>query len=169
MSLFSNQLAFIKSQLMPVGTIIEWSPVSGDGTDLSTAAKVAAYYGFGTWEAYGPGRMLLGADSSYAIGSTGGAEQVTLTKENLPSLSGTFYSGSGTYAGGAGTWGVFRSDVQGNVFNTDGFGTVDSVPVLEENANKTDYIRGINFAVGNDRPHGNMPPYITVYRWRRIA
>lgn len=99
MSLFSNPLAFIKSQLMPVGTIIEWSPVSGDGTDLSTAAKVAAYYGFGTWEAYGPGRMLLGADSSHAIGSTGGAEQVTLTKENLPSLSGTFYSGSGTFAG----------------------------------------------------------------------
>ena len=43
MSLFSNPLAFIKSQLMPVGSIIEWSPVSGNGTDLSTAAKVPPY------------------------------------------------------------------------------------------------------------------------------
>lgn len=70
MSLFSNPLAFIKSQLMPVGSIIEWSPVSGNGTDLSTAAKVAAYYGFGTWEAYGPGRMLLGACCSAPTAAT---------------------------------------------------------------------------------------------------
>lgn len=168
MSLFSNPLAFIKSQLMPVGSIIEWSPVSGDGTDLSTAAKVAAYYGFGTWEAYGPGRMLLGADSSYSIGSTGGAEQVTLTAENLPELSGSFYSGSGAISGGTGTWGVFRTSTTG-VFNTDGFGTVDEIPSMMPNSGQTDYIRGINFAVGKNRPHGNMPPYITVYRWRRIA
>lgn len=80
MSMFSNPLAFIKSQLMPVGTIIEWSPVEGGGVDLSTPAKVAAYYGFGTWELYGAGRMLLGTDSSHAVGSTGGAEQVTLTE-----------------------------------------------------------------------------------------
>ena len=35
-------MAALKEQLLPVGSIIEWCPVSG-GPDLSTPAKVAAY------------------------------------------------------------------------------------------------------------------------------
>lgn len=168
MSMFSNPLAFIKSQLMPVGTIIEWSPVEGGGVDLSTPAKVAAYYGFGTWELYGAGRMLLGTDSSHAVGSTGGAEQVTLTEANLPKLSGTFYTGEGNISGGSGSSGVIRLEATG-VFNTDGFGIVANRPALASNSDQTTYVRGVNFSAGNNQPHGNMPPYITIYRWRRIA
>lgn len=78
MSTYANEMAAIKSQLMPVGTIIEWCPVDG-GPDLSTPDKVAAYYGFGEWEAYGAGRMTLGQSASHVVGSTGGEETHKLT------------------------------------------------------------------------------------------
>ena len=35
--------------MMPVGYIFQWVPTDG-GPDLSTASKVAEYFGFGTWE-----------------------------------------------------------------------------------------------------------------------
>lgn len=69
-----NIIAQVLERMMPVGSIVEWAPVDSGDTDLSTPAKVAAYYGFGTWEAYGSGQMLLGVSSSHAIGSTGGEE-----------------------------------------------------------------------------------------------
>lgn len=43
------QLATLKKQ-MPIGYTFAWSQTSGSGIDLSTAEKVAEYYGFGTWE-----------------------------------------------------------------------------------------------------------------------
>lgn len=43
------ELAALKKQ-MPIGYTFAWNQTSGSGIDLSTAEKVAEYYGFGTWE-----------------------------------------------------------------------------------------------------------------------
>ena len=54
-------------------------------TVYDTAAKVANALG-GTWEAYGAGRTLVGANgTTYTLGSTGGSSSVTLAVGNLPS------------------------------------------------------------------------------------
>lgn len=129
MSTYANEMAAIKSQLMPVGTIIEWSPVSGDSTDLSTPAKVAAYYGFGTWEAYGSGRSTVGADGTHGAGATWGEASHTLTEDELPELSGQIGSGEGSLSGGSGSSGVFRLGGSG-IVNTVGVGAVYSVPQM---------------------------------------
>jgi len=44
-------------------------------------------FGFGTWVAYGQGRMLISQDATYTAGSTGGAATTTLITANLPSHS----------------------------------------------------------------------------------
>ena len=85
MSKTKNPNAATMEHMMPVGTIIEWCPVEGSGVDLSTPEKVRAYYGFGTWEAYGQGRMLLGVSGSHGAGSTGGEEKHTLTQSEVAS------------------------------------------------------------------------------------
>lgn len=84
MSKTKNPIAATMEHMMPVGTIIEWCPVEGSGVDLSTPAKVAAYYGFGTWEAYGTGQATVGTDSSHAPNTTWGNRTITLTTENMP-------------------------------------------------------------------------------------
>lgn len=65
----NNIIAQVLERMLPVGSIVEWSPVEGGKADLSTPAKVAAYYGFGTWEAYGRGQFLLGVGGATRPGT----------------------------------------------------------------------------------------------------
>lgn len=72
--------AFVTTGLQaayPVGSIY----VSTVSTNPNTL------FGFGTWVAYGQGRMLISQDGTYTAGSTGGAATTTLITANLPSHS----------------------------------------------------------------------------------
>lgn len=163
-----NEIAQVLERMLPVGSIVEWAPVDGDSTDLSTPEKVAAYYGFGTWEAYGSGRMLLGVSGSHAIGSTGGSENVTLTEKQLPKITGQILSGVGGYLPDTNGIGTFRS--ASGAFSVSGQVEHNTVPSPANGtfADKSNY-QNVNFSIGNGQSHTNMPPYITIYRWRRTA
>ena len=145
MSKTKNPIAATMEHMMPVGTIIEWCPVESSGVDLSTPAKVAAYYGFGTWEAYGAGRATVGTTSSHEPGETWGAAQMTLTNANMPIDIPLSYGGRGS---------------NGNVC-IDG-----SVVYLNGTRNGTAYVGG---NVSGATPVNIEGPSIAVYRWRRIA
>ena len=55
---------------------------------LSTVStNPSTLLGFGTWVAYGTGRMLISQDGSYPAGTTGGSATTTLITANLPSHS----------------------------------------------------------------------------------
>lgn len=142
-----NIIAKVLQRMLPVGSIVEWSPINGDGTDLSTPEKVAAYYGFGKWESYGNGRFLLGVSGSHAIGSTGGEENHTLITNEIPDHKHKF----ATTAAGSTEFPQWAFKMQGTqqyqAFQSYGDYTLET---------------------GGGQPHNNMPPYITVYRWRRI-
>lgn len=140
-----GQFSKIMERLLPVGSIIEWAPVEGGANvDLTTPQSVSNYYGFGTWEAYGSGQMLLGVSDGHAIGSTGGEETHTLTIDEMPSHNHSVRLGYGS--GGMGS----------------GCGRVDA----NNPANRS---WGPTGTSGGGQSHNNMPPYITVYRWRRTA
>lgn len=152
-----NIIAQVLERMLPVGSIVEWAPVDGGDADLSTPAKVAAYYGFGTWEAYGSGQMLLGVSSSHAIGSTGGEENVTLTLQQIPSHA--HYEqldfsefGVRNLAASPGT-----GEGSGKVFSAANTGSSSSEYYVQ------------TATAGGGKAHNNLPPYITIYRWRRIA
>lgn len=51
----------------------------------------------GTWERIQDGRVLISNNSSHSVGSTGGSETVTLSKNNLPSITLEHNHGVGTY------------------------------------------------------------------------
>lgn len=149
------ELAALKKQ-MPIGYTFVWSQTSGSGIDLSTAEKVAEYYGFGTWEQI-KDRFLLGAGDNYEAGGTGGEVTHLLTKDELPNIHGTLPH---IAKGEKKTSGVFKY--------------VTSSETGVENANEGSQSNTINTAhytldLGKDTPHNNMPPYLTVYIWRRIA
>lgn len=112
---------------------------------MSTPAKVREYFGYGTWEAYGAGRVTIGVSSGYGIGSEGGEATHVLSIDEMPSHNHNAMSTSGVSTSEG--WYGFN-------MNTSAVGAYD-----------TNVIR---FA-GNSQPHNNMQPYRTVYRWRRIA
>ena len=108
-------------------------------------------FGFGTWVAYGEGRVIVGkaASGTFATaGSTGGAETHTLTTAEVPAHSHKalrdFYAYANTGWGG-----------------TEGSG-----------ANRWTGLNAANTltdTVGGDGAHNNLQPYIVAYMWHRTA
>lgn len=108
----------------------------------------------GTWELL-KDKFLLGAGDTYSAGSTGGAANVTLNVNQIPSHghTGLFWAGSASY----------RTTLNDAINGGSGFGILHDFA----QARSTN-----NFTVGNtggSQSHNNMPPYLTVYIWKRTA
>lgn len=107
-----------------------------------TDVNPASLFG-GTWERIG-GRFLLGADDTYAAGSTGGEAAHQLTTSEMPSHNHTLDN-----------------------YNTTG-GTTSSMTVQAND--KKGYSGNVNtLYTGGNKAHNNMPPYLAVYMWKRTA
>jgi type IV secretory pathway TrbL component len=111
--------------------------------------------GFGTWEAFGAGRVLVGKNTSGTFataGATGGAETVTLTsaQSGLPAHTHPTVGGTGT--GGS----SYRVHDYASTTNT-ATGGDSFVPT------------GNNSAANASSAHTNLQPYIVVYCWKRTA
>lgn len=110
----------------------------------------AEVYG-GDWEKI-QGRVIFGAGSGYALGSTGGEANVTLTVEQMPSHNHQL-----------------KDDDTGNWI---GRGNGAQAPGTKvENTSQQSNIGGLwsTYYVGGSQPHNNMPPYIVANIWRRTA
>ena len=103
----------------------------------------AALFG-GTWEQI-MDRFLLGAGNSYTLGATGGEATHVLTVAEMPSHNHLIYMGNGSY-NPSGIWGAR------DVYN------------LSSAASAS-----ITGDAGGYQPHNNMPPYLVVYIWKRVA
>ena len=89
-------------------------------------------------------RFLLGAGSTYTAGDTGGAAEVALAIEEMPRHD---------------HWGVYRPDWYLHSETGQASGVSDG---MSNNQLFTD-------KVGSGKAHNNMPPYLVVYMWKRIA
>ena len=111
----------------------------------------------GTWERI-EGKFIMGASDTYPAGATGGEESVKLTRKNIPILSTRNGVAAVNIVGNAihiPQWGWIYEATQ--IANSDGYNSYT--------AQWTD--------VGTDdvdmQNVNNMPPYIAVYIWRRVA
>lgn len=122
---------FLASTLYPVGIIVEFK-VSTDPATL---------FGFGTWAAFGAGRVTVGIDAGQTefdtVEETGGAKTHTLTEAEMPAHTHTI----GHVAG-----------------DQDGSGSNGSISGS-----------GVTGSTGGGGAHNNLQPYIVVYRWVRTA
>lgn len=135
---------------MPVGYIFDWAPVEGQDVDLSTPEKVAAHFGYGIWQEI-TGRFTFGRDESHEAGSTGGEAEVALERSNIPDLEASQVLGIQCYNGSVGSY--------SNVVIGASVGASYNIRF------KTRETSGSETGL----PHNNMPPYLAVYKWQRIA
>ena len=132
--------------LHPIGSIYT-SVVDTDPTAL---------FG-GTWERI-KDTFLLTAGDTYVAGTTGGEAKHTLTLDEIP----YHYHAEFFYAEGVGELTVPGGTARipgetGFLFST------------SETPNASRGVLGDTSGVGGNQPHNNMPPYLTVYAWKRIA
>lgn len=106
----------------------------------ANSTSPASLFG-GTWESIS-GRFLLAADSTYSAGSTGGEATHTLTVSEMPAHNHTVFGGSEVT-------------------------TVNTNSMAMSGERLTNY--RMTGTEGGDQPHNNMPPYISVYMWKRVS
>lgn len=107
----------------------------------------------GTWEQI-KDRFLLGAGNSYPLGSIGGEADHILAEAEMPrhNHKGIYYNSYEKLVhpqrSQATNVGVALSWVNGGTYKDSSIHTGQ---------------------VGGNQPHNNMPPYLTVYIWKRIS
>ncbi|MBS1331685.1 MAG: hypothetical protein HP053_00530 [Christensenellaceae bacterium] len=150
----TGKVAALFAPIIKAAKLASW-PVGSIYMSLQ-ATSPATLFG-GTWERIANGRMLIGADSaSYPAGSTGGEAKHALTETEMPSHNhGVQQAGSdGAIPMEMGKDGTYQNDEYLS------FGT--SVKPFAESTILISYR-------GGNQPHNNMPPYLSVYMWRRTA
>lgn len=116
-----------------VGIVIETVVPTNPGTLL----------GFGTWVAFGTGRVTVGIDAAQTefdtVEETGGAKTHTLTTPEIPAHTHSTGLYDATNAGGS-------------TGNRAAFGGAVATG-----------------SAGGGGAHNNLQPYVVVYRWKRTA
>ena len=150
-----TQMASIGKIIYPVGAIY-----------MSTSSTPPASLFGGSWAPI-TDKFLLAAGSTYTAGGSGGLSVVPLEAKHLPKITGTFRMRPGGDSGGTAiitqTSGVFSGG--GNVEAVANGNKIDISGATGGNKNS----QLISFNLGNNEKHENMPPYYTVYMWKRIS
>ena len=154
-SLHSNQLFFqtlgsnyILDNVYPVGSIY----MSVNSTNPKNL------FG-GTWEQI-QGRFLFGMNSSYPAGSTGGEITHKLTQGEMPK-----HNHDGLYYSYIATKNLITLN-SGTVSYHVPWGSSDYAGDCGPGTGKAELVTG---EVGGGQAHNNMPPYLSVYIWKRTA
>ena len=137
--------AFVQQEInaIPAVDLSTVYPVGSIYMNATNATNPATLIGFGTWVAFGAGRVPVGIDSGDTAfdtaEETGGSKTHTLTVDELP----------------AHTHSVPNSGSQNNSFDS---GTTVGNDVT-----------GTSGSTGGGQAHNNLQPYIVVYMWKRTA
>lgn len=115
----------------------------------ATNVNPATLFGFGTWEPI-KDRFLLAAGDTYEAGSIGGEAEHTLTELEMPAHDHEFDRHQ-----------LWRNEsIPSSTTTVEGYGANNkTLPIYTDTT----------VATGAGESHNNMPPYLTVYIWKRTA
>ena len=129
-------------------TLADVYPVGSIYINAAVATNPATLLGFGTWAAFGAGRVMVGIDATQTefdtAEETGGEKSVTLTTSQLPAHTHNNPAGISPAPN--------ANDV--DITGGNGRTIADNVATA---------------STGGGQAHNNLQPYIVVYMWKRTA
>lgn len=149
---FVTAAALSLSTIYPIGSIYT-STVSTNPNTL---------FGFGTWVAFGAGRVLLGDGGGYAAGATGGSADAIVVSHTHSATTTSTDSGH-SHGISPGAWTDGGGKVEGNSFSFGG--KVTATQTSTANITSSTSIS----TTGSSGTGANLQPYVVVYMWNRTA
>lgn len=141
---------FVLDNVYPIGSIYMNVNSTNPGTLFG-----------GTWEQI-QGKFLLGMSSSYPAGSQGGEASHTLTTEEMPSHGHNPANQSGYYGFITNSKKAFEV---GDMGVQSGSGRYYPYSTVAFDISRN----SLTGTTGGGNSHNNMPPYLSIYIWKRIA
>ena len=160
--------AFVQSALQllyPVGSIYT----------ATVSTNPASLFGFGTWTAFGAGRVLIGNGGGYSAGATGGSADAVLVSHNHTASSSSSSSSSVSDPGHTHTYsqstffgapGPIENGGEWRVTNasTATGSAATGISVSTSTSTSTSVS-----TEGVSSTNANLQPYVVVYMWNRTA
>ena len=155
----------VKAALFPVGAIYT----------ATVSTNPATLLGFGTWTAFGAGRVLIGNGGGFTAGNTGGSADAIVVSHTHTATTDS--SGSHRHAVAGGT---VASSSKG--FGESGSATVpgaigsfvgyydnlfSGTQIIQDNGTHTHTLT--TASSGASGSNANLQPYIVVYMWQRTV
>jgi hypothetical protein len=170
--------------MYPIGAIYTSTVSTNPGT----------LFGFGTWVAYGAGRVLIGDGGGYSAGATGGSADAIVVA-HTHSFSATSTSGgqsqththaitvtdpghnhtwSANYNGGSLSGAQINSPNQGGTTGSYNTSTATTGITASAGNASVDHthsvsVSGTTGSTGSSATGANLQPYVVVYMWNRTA
>ena len=139
----------------PIGSVFIAVVATNPGTLL----------GYGTWSAFGAGRVMVGLDAGQTefdtVEETGGAKTVTLDTTMIPAHTHVQDAHTHNFLPRSATTGAVSSIVTG---------TLDTSSTISgANQPHIQAATATNQNTGGGLAHNNLQPYIVCYFWKRTA
>jgi hypothetical protein len=158
-------------------------PVGSIYINAASATNPATLLGFGTWVAFGAGRVMVGLDAANAafdtVEETGGsADAVVVSHTHTASVTDSGHRHNTTLTGVASTNESYQSQVGLTTYGTasggyEGYyarGTSDTTQADgSTSSTATTGVSVSNSTTGSSGTNANLQPYITVYMWKRTV
>lgn len=164
----------LKDALYPIGSIY---------TNATNATNPATLIGFGTWVAFGAGKVPVGIDAGDldfdTAEETGGSKTHTLTTSQIPSHTHSVDPPSTTTSSN----GSHSHQISGQIINGNGptgtnsaagtsgsnLRSISTTSTVGDHTHTVDIPSFTSGSSGSGGSHNNLQPYIVVYMWKRTA
>lgn len=153
--------AFVQTAVNSV-SLSDVYPVGSVYINAASSTNPATLLGFGTWTAFGEGRVLVGVDATDTsfdtLGETGGSKDAVVVEHTHTGTTDSDGAHNHTMSGGSG------NNTSNNVTVTSLTGTTVSTSTAgaHDHTFTTD-------STGVSGTNANLQPYVTVYMWQRTA
>lgn len=144
-------------------------PVGSIYINASNSTNPATLLGFGTWVSFGAGRVPVGFNASDPLFDT--AEETGGSKDAIVVSHTHTFSGT-TGAGGSHNHTIALYDNNTNVTGLTSAGTLPQnfgSATTSTVSDHTHAFSGTTASTGSSGTNANLPPYITVYMWKRFS
>ena len=156
--------AFVQSVLQvlyPIGSVY---------SNATSSTNPATLIGFGTWTAFGAGKVMVGLDSGDAtfstVGNTGGSKDaITVSHTHTATSTDSGHSHTLSISGGSSITGLGGSGASGWQGTNTGVTYVTTSGTNSSTASITTTVA----SAGSSGTNANLMPYVVVYCWKRTA
>jgi hypothetical protein len=144
-------------------------PVGSVYINATSATNPATLLGFGTWVAFGAGRVMVGLDAGNALFDTaeetgGSADAITVSHTHTATVSDPSHAHNTTFG--------YSDNVDYFGNNVPFYGPINTGVVGNQTVTSASNTTGIsvsNSTTGSSGTNANLQPYITVRMWKRTA
>lgn len=155
----------VTAEKLAANTLAALYPIGSVYINATNSANPGSLFGFGTWEAFGAGRVPVGIDSTQTEfdtpGKTGGHKELQSHNHTGSTSQSGDHQHSYTAPPNQKILPIHGSGDSNHGFNDGAQGGVTS-----PSGNHTHSFTTNNAGNGNA---GNLQPFVTVYMWRRVA